>query len=165
MAWTSPSTWAAGSVVSAVALNQQLRDNALYLLSRPHQMIKRTAGANYETTSTTFVPIDSTNLSISLTLSGSAVLVNFSGVTEVPSGGGSAYYDLEVDGVRYSPTANGSLQAPFSGANAPLQLTLLITGLSVGAHTFRPVWRSVSGGTARLLAVSYPITFFAMEVA
>lgn len=165
MAWTTPLTWTAGSVVSAASLNEQVRDNFNYLLSRPRQAIKRTAASNYETTSTTFTPIDATHLSITLTLSGSAVLLGFSGVAEVPSGGGNAYYDMQIDGVRYSPTANGSLQAPFSGANTPVQLSLLITGLSVGSHTFLPLWRSVTGSTARLLAVSYPITFFAVEVA
>ncbi len=165
MAWTTPTTWVASSVVSAANLNEQVRDNFNYLLSRPRQAIRRTAGSDYETTSTTFTPIDATHLSITLTMSGSVVLLGFSGVAEVTGGGSNAYYDLEIDGVRYSPTANGSLQAPFSGANAPVQLSLIITGLSVGSHTFRPLWRSVSGGTARLLAVSYPITFFAVEVA
>jgi hypothetical protein len=134
MPWTTPITWAAGSVVGASQLNQQVRDNLNYLISRPHQVIKR--DATYSTTSTVFVEMDSVNLSINLTLSGSAVFVGFSASVVNP-----AQFDLSVDGVRYTSFANGLLSHTIGFAySAPISYAVLVNGLSVGSHTFRPLW-------------------------
>lgn len=165
MPWTTPSTWAAAQVVTATQLNQQLRDNLNYLLSRPHQRIIRTAAANYTTTSTTFVDIDTTHLSLNVTLSGSAVLVGFSGITEL-SAGQTTCFDFTVDDVRYTTTADGLVAGYILTGitHMPVTFTALVMGLTVGSHTFRPVWR-VSSGTGTLRAVNNPVIFWAMEVA
>lgn len=76
MAWTAPKTWTDGSVLTAAELNEQLRDN-LNFLKAPDNDIKVSV-AEYSTTSTTFVDIDNTNLSASITTSaGAAVLCWF----------------------------------------------------------------------------------------
>jgi hypothetical protein len=168
MAWTTPQTWTAGSVVSASQLNEQLRDNLSYLLSRPHQRIARTAASDYTTASAAFVDIDSVNLSITLTIASGAVLVGFSGVAQF-DGGGSVRpaFDLAVDGVRHTTAADGLISLDgLSGALwLPVTFTALAVGLTVGAHVFRPVWRNVGTGAATLRAVSNPVCFWAMEVA
>jgi hypothetical protein len=163
MAWTTPITWTAGTVVGAANLNEQLRDNFNYLLSRPRQAIKRTAGADYTTTSTSFVNIDATNLSINLTMSGSAVLVAFSGVLRQTE---SVFLDFSVDGTRHANTSNGIGVATLtSTANDQLAgYTILVTGLSVGSHTFNAMWR-VASGTGVLRAINSPVFFSVIEVA
>ncbi|PJF30840.1 MAG: hypothetical protein CUN51_06550 [Candidatus Thermofonsia Clade 1 bacterium] len=165
MPWTTPTTWVSAQVVTATQLNEQLRDNMNYLLSRPHQRIIRVASSNYTTTSTTFVDIDATNLSITLTISGSAVLVGFSGVAEVNSGPFYCF-DFTVDGNRYTTVSNGLLEVHTATGfiHVPASYTALVMGLTVGSHTFRPVWRATSG-TATLRAVNSPVVFWAMEVA
>ncbi len=165
MAWTTPITWAAGSVVSAATLNAQVRDNLGYLIARPHQRIIRTDASDYSTTSTTFVNIDAASLSIDLTISGSAVLVGFGGVLRQTEG---VYLDLSVNGTRYANTTQGIGIATISStANYALaSYSVLVTGLSVGAHQFRPMWRVASGtGVLRATTSTSPVCFWAVEVA
>jgi hypothetical protein len=167
MAWTTPQTWVAATVVSAAQLNEQLRDNLNYLLSRPHQRIIRTAAADYTTTSTTFVDIDSTNLSITLAVSGSAVMVGFSGMAQFVNVGSHPVFDFTVDGVRYTTTSSGLVgYEGTSGAFVgTVTYTALVVGLTVGTHVFRPVWRNATTGTVTLRAVNNPVCFWAIEVA
>lgn len=167
MAWTTPQTWTAGSVVSASQLNEQLRDNMAYLLNRPHQRIVRTATADYTTASAAFVDIDSVNLSITLTLSGSAVLLGFSGMTLLDSGGAVApAFNLTVNGSLYTTAPNGLVSVEGQGFLwTPVSFTVLVVGLSVGSHVFRPVWRRLSTNAVTLRAISNPVSFWAVEVA
>lgn len=165
MAWTTPTTWVASTVVSAATLNEQVRDNFNYLLSRPHQAIRRTAGADYATTSTTFVNIDATNLSIDLTMSGSTVLVLFNGVFRNTE---TVYVDFSVDGTRHANTTEGiGLATLQTTSNYMLAgYAVLVTGLSVGAHQFRPMWRVASGtGALRATTSTSPVFFSVIEVA
>jgi hypothetical protein len=164
MTWTTPQTWVAGSVVSAAQLNEQLRDNLTYLLSRPHQRIIRNAG--YSTTSTSFVDIDSTNLSITLTLSSGAVLVGLEANVSYDAGGGSRpVFDITIDGARYAnavATGLGGITGPSGAFTAHLSFTVLVVGLTVGSHVFRPVWRNSVTGATSLVS---PVVFWALEVA
>ncbi|MFQ3536758.1 MAG: hypothetical protein SNJ58_12870 [Aggregatilineales bacterium] len=165
MTWTTPTTWSAAQVVTATQLNEQLRDNLNYLISRPHGRVLHTAASNYTTSSPSFADIDPTNLSLSLTLSGSAVLVGFSGLVETGSGV-MACFDLSVDGVRFTAAPHG-LVAPYILAGVPrwpVSYTVLVVGLTVGSHVFGPMWCAV-GGSITLFAVSNPVSFWALEVA
>ncbi len=172
MAWTNPKTWMAGEVVGANDLNEQLRDNMSYLHSRPHQRIVRTATADYTTTSTTFVDIDSTNLSITLTVSSGTVMVGFSAVTLVNTWTSFVMpaFNFTIDGVPFTTAPRGVIcydQSPLAASfDRPVSYTVLVTDLTVGTHTFRPQWRNIAtSGTITLYAVSSPVIFWAMEVA
>ncbi len=167
MAWTNPKTWMAGEVVGANDLNEQLRDNMSYLHSRPHQRIVRTATADYTTTSTTFVDIDSTNLSITLTVSSGTVMVGFSAITRINTNSGTwPAFDFTIDGVRFTTAPYGLIHFySASLLDAPVNYTVLVTDLTVGAHIFRPQWRNIVAGTLTLYATSNPVIFWAMEVA
>ena len=167
MAWTAPATWSPGQVVTATDFNAQLRDNLGYLLSRPNSSIKRDNNANYTTTSGVFVDIDTTNLSIQLTTSGSAVLLGFTGVLN--TSGNDGYLDFTIDGTRYGSAGDGIAQ--ISGAvDRTVSMLALVTGLAAGAHTFKVVW-GVGSGTLTLRSgngVTYQNlipSFFAVEVA
>jgi hypothetical protein len=163
MTWTTPMTWVASSVVSAAQLNEQLRDNLVYLLSRPHQRIIRDAG--YSTTSTSFVDIDSTNLSITLTLSSGAVLVGLEVNAFYDGSGSRPVFDITIDGTRYAnavATGLGGITGVSGSFTVHLSFTVLVVGLTVGSHIFRPVWRNSTTGTASLVS---PVVFWALEVA
>ncbi len=169
-AWTTPATWAASQLVTATDLNVQMRDNLGYLFARPQAVVKRDNNANYTTTSGTFVDIDSTNLKITLTISGSTVLLAFVG-TFVHSGN-NIFLDIDVDGARVgSAGGSGLAGASFStpGNQTTIPLIILVTGLAPGAHTFKVQW-AVSAGTGTLFSGSgtggqdYIPVFSAVEV-
>src|SRR5258708_27288320 len=113
MRWTAPPTFTPGQVVTATDLNTYLRDNPNYLYARPNSSIKRVNGSDYTTSSSTFVDIDGTNLSITLTLTGAAVLVCFT--ANIPSAfGGNGAFDVVVDGVRYANATDGLFYAGYT---------------------------------------------------
>lgn len=163
MAWTSPATWTAGQVVGAADLNSQLRDNMSYLLNgRPKQVIKRDNAGDYTTTSSSFVAIDSTNLAITLTLSGTIALLMFSGMF---NGGFNSSYgphtalDFDIDGTRYLSAGNegfGSYNSAVNNNSGKVINTImaLVTGLSVGSHTFKVFWKTTDTQTSTLYAGS-----------
>lgn len=62
MTWTTPVTWATNQLVTAANMNEQVRDNLNYLLAKPTVKILGDTGANYSTSSTSFVDVDVTNL-------------------------------------------------------------------------------------------------------
>ena len=168
--WTSPVTWNPGQVVAASDLNTQLRDNLIYLFTRPQSVVKRDNGASYTTTSTSFVDIDGTNLKITFTISGSAVLLGFTGVLGIASP--DTQFDLLVDGARYASVGSDGLAAMQTPSGYPFGITLvgLVTGLAAGQHTFKIQWKNLTGGTSTLFAGNgtsgqdFIPTFWAVEV-
>jgi hypothetical protein len=150
MAWTTPATWTPGQVVTATDLNTHLRDNLNFLLSRPNNVIKRDNNANYTTTATSFIDADGTNLKITLSITGSAVLLGFTLMAS-----NNSRFDLLIDGTRYDSGAlEGLLGAPDASLTlAPVSASVLVAGLSAGAHTFKLQWRATAG-TATLYAGS-----------
>lgn len=50
--WTTPKTWSIGELVTADALNEQVRDNPDYMANRPLVGTYQSSGAVYTTTST-----------------------------------------------------------------------------------------------------------------
>jgi hypothetical protein len=149
MGWTTPATWNPGQVVSATDLNTHLRDNLNYLLSgRARQVIKRDNNANYATTSTSFVDIDSTNLAITLNLSGTAVLLVFTAVGNTLAGG-TPIIDFDIDSTRFASGGTEGLGiVPHRTVGT---IVALVTGLSAGNHTFKVKWKTASN-TAALYA-------------
>src|SRR5258705_10834049 len=109
MPWSTPPTFTSGQVITATDLNTYVRDNTNYLLSRPKNAVKRDNNANYNTTSATFVDIDGTNLSITLSINGSAVLLAFSGT--VNSSSNQPSFDFTVDGTRVGSAGGDGLMS------------------------------------------------------
>ena len=154
MAWTTPKTWVAGNTLTAAELNEQVRDNLTFLNSKPSADYVLDEASDYTTTSGTFVDIDSTNLSLSITTGGGDVLAWFTAIcypntTNSPT---HANFDIDVDGSRIG--GDDGLQiaiASGSGTYAYDQrgffVVRLITGLSAGSHTFTAQWKVASGWT------------------
>jgi hypothetical protein len=113
-----------------------------------YQIIKRDNGATYQTTSGSFTNVDGTNLSITLTVNTGKVLLEFSGAGVNTTN--NMFFDVTVDGTRYGAAGADGITATGATVNTqPLGFTIMIDGLSVGAHTFNLVWR-VTAGTANL---------------
>jgi len=144
--WHTPATWSVGQLVTATNLNEQLRDNLEFLKAPPTGVRNVNQASDYATTSTTFVDVDTTNLSFSINTAGGDVLIVFFG--RVNSSTGNVYFDVSVDGVRIG--GDDGLTSGPSGHH-PIALMALKQGLSPGTHTFKLQWR-VSAGTGTLYA-------------
>src|SRR5437763_981331 len=136
-----------GDVISSSSWGNQIKTNEDYLFNgRPGQVIKRDNNADYTTTSTSFVDIDGTNLMITATINSGKALVIFTGHFSIT---GSIQVDILVDGTRYLSAGADGFGNAAAGNNA---FVALVTGLSVGSHTFKPQWKTGSGATERLRA-------------
>ena len=165
--WTTPITWNVDQLVTNTDLNQQLRDNMEYLLSPNHQRILRDNGGDYTISNvTTFQDIDSTNLSITLVTHGGPVWVHFLGAAT--NGGGAAYFDIAVDGVRVGDSFTKGLAEldVATGERVPVAISVLLTGLVAGTYVLRPQWRTSSTNSSTLNANSSdsPVIFEAIEL-
>ncbi|MGB1287333.1 MAG: hypothetical protein ACPG7F_12415 [Aggregatilineales bacterium] len=151
MTWTTPRTWLTGEILTASDMNTHLRDNLDALKDPPtdHYMLDEIS--NYSTTSTTFVDIDNTNLSLTIETTGGDVLVGFvGGFTSTVNG--IVFLELDLDGVVVG--GDDGITAGICETTAPgttMSFVWLLTGLSAGSHTVALQWR-VTGGTARLYA-------------
>jgi hypothetical protein len=127
-----------------------------------HQVgrVVRTAG-DYQTTSTSFVDIDTANLAVNLTTGDGWVYLLLAG-SLYTSGLGYAHVDFTVDDQRVG-AAKGvqQVQAVYL---QDIQIGWLAQ-VSAGSHVFRPQWR-VSGGSAVLRAgnAESPLLFAAVEL-
>lgn len=152
MPYNSLATVNPGDVLSSSAWGNQAKANEDYLFSgRAGQSIKRDNGADYTTTSTSFVDIDGTNLVITATISSGKAKITFSGTANNLSG--SMAFDISVDGTRYCSGGNDGILVVGANSTTNVSFSVTVTGLSVGSHTFKPQWRA-SASTAHLYAGS-----------
>jgi hypothetical protein len=115
-----------------------------------HQIARvvRTAG-DYQTTSTSFVDIDTGNLCINVTTGDSWVYLLLAGTVYV-SGFGYAHFDFTIDGQRVGQ--DKGIQQVEALYPQDIQIAWLAP-VSAGSHVFRVQWR-VSAGAALLRASS-----------
>jgi hypothetical protein len=153
MAWTTPHTWEDNELVTADLLNTHLRDSLNALKAPPTDHHECDEASDYTTTSTSFVDVDGTNLALTITTTGGDVLVHFH-ASMMHSNAGRIYFDVAVDGNRIAGDDGILGGVASNSAGAPvtwMTFTRLITGLSVGEHTFKLQWKT-SGSTAKLFA-------------
>jgi hypothetical protein len=130
----------------------QLADRLDALENLPGASIARDHNGNYTTVSSSFVDVDSTNLSITLSLKGTKAFVYFVGL--VAAGTGAAMLDFSVNGTRVgSAGVDGIARIAVGNTinNQTVTLCHLVTGLTPGQNIFKLQWRS-NGGTATLFA-------------
>ncbi len=166
MAWTTPRTWVAEELVTAAIMNAHVRDNLNALKSPVSQQVLRDNNANYTTTSTSFVDVDTTNLKITLVTQGGDVLVWFGGIA-ANSAVTDACFTVQVDSTD-AGLAEG-LTTKYGGTASHVSFVYLVTGLSASSHTFTLRWKTASAGTATLFCGSgalpdVPVIFGAREV-
>ena len=165
--WTLMNDLSTGDLVTEADMDA-LRGNLEYLLDPNQQRIRRDAG-DYTTTSTVFVDVDATNLTLTLETHGGPVLVFLTGRSSMSGVGSLTYFDVAVDGVRAGTPSAGdagltAFTSPATNAQHNVSFSFLVTGLAAGEHTFKLQWR-VSSTTATLYANSNsPIHFTAIEL-
>lgn len=167
MAWTTPRDWTTNELVTATLLNTHLRDNLSYLLARPAGSIARVAGSDYSTSSTSWVNIDATNLSITKTIKSGQALALAALWGKCSTGGYRAHFTFAVDsGGQLGHATYGLWNYLINSANAvyPVMLVGLFTGLSAASHVFTLQYKAASGVTVYAYSTDTPITFVILEV-
>ncbi len=156
-AWSAPKTWAAEPLTSG-DLNQYVRDNQNSLKDRADNSSEYTLneGADYTTSSGSFVDIDGTNLSLTITTQAdSVVLIGFSGtVNNGNSGNKGPFFDISIDAVDEFGNDGLCMVEQANGLNSAFMFGGFVAmkeGLSAGSHTFKLRWKT-QGGTLTLLA-------------
>lgn len=167
MAWTTPNTASAGGLIRATDYNTYVRDNLNYLLSRSNNQITRNNTATY-TNAGTWAAIDTTNLSITLTMTTTKVLLMLVGTMSNSGAGNETNFDFYVDGTRVGNSYSKGLTGIFApGANYYCMVSVAaIATVSTGSRVFKPVWR-VGAGTSSFYSDTgtFPAFFAAIEVA
>lgn len=132
---------------SATALKKVLVQNLVKVTSANYIFDD---SPNWTTTSTSFVDIDATDLSLTITTNGKPVRISFHGIFSV-STTLHLYLNFTIDGTVHAAD-DGILRNTMAiNATYALSFTRWITGLSAAAHTFNMRWK-VSTGTATLYA-------------
>ena len=162
MTWTTPKTWQAGELVTASQLNTYLRDNQQVLLHNMLAYKTYRPATNYSTTSTAYVPVDTTNLQVSATTRGGSMLI-LAGPLLITGAGtnGSAVLSLLING-QAGPT--GYWITPGLSQSQPYAFFMLANYVpgSAGSHTVALGWRS-STGQAITLAGGCQISLAVIE--
>jgi hypothetical protein len=154
--WTTPRTWADNDLVDAADLNEQLRDNLEWVKAVVDNSgsYECDEASDYTTSSTSFVPVDNTNLTLTITTNGGDVLIGFYGAVKGTANNQRIYFDIELDSTSYligddgafSPLVITGYIGPF-----PVSFVHLARDLEAGEHTFELHWKT-NGGTATLYA-------------
>lgn len=147
--WTTPKTWNTGDPLTAADMNTHIRDNFEFIKSPPSAVYKSNEIADYATTSTTFVNVDATNFSFSITTAGGWVLVGFAGNIST-SVAAKVNFDVEVDGVRQG-SDDGYLCQDTSTTEESISFVIPLSGLTAAPHTIKLQWKT-SAGTATMRA-------------
>lgn len=135
MAWTTPKTWSTGEVVGATDMNTYIRDNQLALLN-PQSDIW-TGNLTDNPGSTSWVDVDSTNLSLDITPVGDTVLIGYVGFLTAATNFGAIHVDVDQVGTgRVSGTGAGLVTGSDNYDN--VSFVCRVTGLTPGqSYTFR----------------------------
>lgn len=146
--WVSPRTWTAGELITASIMNTHVRDQftALKTPASGYSIINE--GADYTTTSTSFVDIDATDLILTFTTGGGDVLLFFMGSIQHATVGARNYFDIHesVAAARLGGD-DGLLEVGVANASAGMPLTLCYraTGLAAVSHAFKVQWKTSTG--------------------
>ncbi len=168
MAWTSPKTWSSEPLTS-LDLNTYMRDNQNYLKDRLDSSVSTiVSGAiPLTTTSTAFVDVEPSRLSLQLRTHGGEVLLGFTGTVECRQLSHSVYFNVAVDGVDYfadDGVTSLRIDHATTRRHKPLSFVLLIPGLSAGQHRFTLRWKVSNGNTATINVTELHPQFWAKEV-
>jgi len=173
--WTVIPDWQPLDPITAFKMNA-MKENINWVKERPQDYGHSSAVANVALTSTSFIEIDSTLLSRSLTTSGGNVLFG----CHIPyishsAASGVANFDLLIDGVTYLSSLAGTpktygfayLLAASAADAYPVNYVWVVpnTVLDAGTHTFALVGKVVSGTlTIALIASDWSAQSWALEI-
>lgn len=145
MVWTTPDTVVDGDVLTASWLNTQLRDNMLFLKTKPIVIKNVTGLADTTITSSTFVAVNDTYFNVDLTTTGNPVRVSINGNVHNTATWYLAGFDVLIDGTTYLSSGAGTPLTygtwvqllPGSSYTAGISCSYYYSGLPAGTHNFR----------------------------
>lgn len=143
--WTAPRTWVDLKTVNAADMNEQLRDNLLYLKARPVLAVQDLDGTIMSTSSTSWVGV--TGMSGSITTVGSSKLLLMASFHWIQTGAPSTCYaTVAIDGTDQGHATNGLIANSGSTTIAVFSSFNHVTAaLADGAHTVALRTRVSSG--------------------
>lgn len=156
--WVTPRTWTTNELVTATLLNTHLRDQLSALKTKAHKFVYIDEAADYTTTSTSFVDVDATDLSLTVVTAGGDLKIGFTGTID-NSGANLHYLDVDIDGTRVGGddglivTAEGA-----AGERQVINFTCWKSGLSAASHIIKLQWK-VAAGTSTMYAGAGTSTF------
>lgn len=144
MAYSVPSTKAVGDTLAAADWNTYVRDNMIDLAARLLKMDYIVQGAEFTTTSTSYV--DMTGLTTNLTITRqSTILMIISGNTKADNAGQAAVFRGSINGVSDSKEVSTGTQD-----YVPLSYIYAKEGMAAGTYTVKLQMKSTdAGNTAR----------------
>lgn len=182
MAWTTPVTFNTGDPLTAVVLNQQVRDNLGYLYEPPRDVINSSAVyaiAVATLTNTPTTAIDDINMGVSLTTTGRDIQLAIRGVMSrtVAVAEGFLCFDFFIDGLTYASTGTAtpanrgiggiSYSQTTTAGRHMFNVNFLLRGLSAGSHIFLPRWANgniVGTGNISILGTDMATQVFVTEI-
>lgn len=135
----------------------------------PERLVVNITGAtNYTTASTTFVDIDSTNLTVTTATptGGRRYLITLQARIAHSTAGATSAFDFTVDATRVvsaSTSGSGVRLITINNANKSYEVSIayVSASLAAGAHTIRPQWRT-SGATLTAVCATDELLQFAV---
>lgn len=137
--------------------------NLEYLLAPNYDESIYDNTSDYTETDTSFVDVDATNVSVTLTTYGGHVAVNVIGSVYLTNSANNAVYlDLDVDGSRIGDSTYGLLKigSYYSSEITNCSFSKFVYGLSAASHTIKLQWK-LSANAAWLWRI---ITIEAVEL-
>ena len=160
--YATPKTWSANEGLTATLLNTYIRDQILAVKSPSHFRCYIDEAADYSTTSTSFVDVDATDLSATVTTGGGKYLLGFTGPVYVVATAVRAYFDVLVDAARLG-LDDGLIVQEVTANPRTVSFTAITGTLSAGSHTFKLQWKT-NAGTLGMYAGAGTATFDAHPI-
>jgi hypothetical protein len=148
MSWTDPKTWQTGEALTASDMNTHIKDNLNALKAPPTEHYECDEASDYTTTSTSFVDVDATSLSLTIVTTGGDVLIGFCGFFQQSAA--VVFLDVHESVGNARLAGDDGIARPGNGFEF-VSFIWLATGLDAGSHTFKLQWK-VSAGTGTLYA-------------
>jgi hypothetical protein len=145
MAWTAPSTWVAGAVLTAAELNEQLRDNMVALSVAPSCLVRRTTSLTGYTATSAIAWNDAAFDTDSMFSAGAPtrITINTTGI-----------YNINFAGVTTSATTM-TLTSTAIAVNGTDISGLYITATGNGAFITSSVVASLTAGDYVTVGINY----------
>ncbi|MEL6148480.1 MAG: hypothetical protein AAGK74_02200 [Chloroflexota bacterium] len=152
MTWTTPKTWGTGDLVTASDMNTHLRDNLSYLKDAITFDVVSVDSNYTDNDINSFVDVDSTNVSLTVSTRGKLALVGFELATYQTNTTQGISFDITLDGTRLGTTNRGLVYHQVTDSDShttPVAARGMhwLTNLAAGSHTFKIVWRQIAAGT------------------
>jgi hypothetical protein len=156
--WVDPKTWLEGEKLKADEVNEQVRDNLIWLFEKNYDIVQVTGVSDYQTTSTSAAVVAAA-LQLQLSKAVDETVLRFGMTLSAYNSSASAFitFDIRMDSNIYlssgttTPATNGLVRYQQDTASIGSQITMdaWVDNVDSGLHIFELVWW-VSAGTGTI---------------